>query len=94
MGTIPLVIYKIMNQETKNTIVTILQVLAGLFILWMMFGGYIEKWLGVDRTPSSIYIDCRLPENQYSQYCNGEFESQVNEQEGIENNYYQNNVRY
>lgn len=67
-------------------------ILVGLFFLWMMFGGLLEDQSGY-RAQNTINIDCRKAGMENSPYCNGEYESQVQEQDARDNSYYQNIVR-
>jgi hypothetical protein len=75
--------------NTTDNIKTFFQVLFGIFILWMIFGGMFEK----ENNSNSVYIDCAKESYKNSQYCNGEYESKMQEQNYNDNNYYQNTVR-
>jgi len=39
---------------------------------------------------SKVYIDCTQPVNSSSPYCDGSYESSIQEQDATENSYYQN----
>lgn len=67
----------------------IFQILFGIFILWMIFGGLFEK----KNNSNSVYIDCTKESYKNSQYCNGEYENQMQTEDYNENNYYQTIVR-
>jgi len=73
------------GENTKS----IFQILFGIFILWLVFGGMFEK----ENNSNSVYIDCTKEGYKNSQYCNGEYESRVQEQDYNEDNYYQTIVR-
>lgn len=63
-----------------------------VFFAWMIFGGMFEDQSAYDAA-HTISVDCRNPREVNSPYCNGTFEIEARDQEGIENNYYQNTVR-
>lgn len=67
-------------------------VLLAVFALWVVFGGLLEDQ-GAYNAKNTVNIDCTQPGWQNSPYCNGSYDSQVQEQDAQENNYYQNSVR-
>lgn len=78
-----------MNKET------LLGILG--FIFFLIFGYAIQGgFSSTDSHPSSgstVNIDCRDSGWVNSKYCNGEYESQMRDEAGTENSYYQNSVR-
>jgi len=77
------------QSDFGENIKLLFQILFGIFILWMIFGGLFEK----KNNSNSVYIDCTKESYKNSQYCNGEYENKVKEQDFNENNYYQTIVR-
>lgn len=65
----------------------IFSIAFALLILWLMFGGLLEKGGG----GNTIYIDCK--NNPYNKYCNGEYQNQIKKNEYLKENYYQNVIR-
>ena len=70
-------------KDDKEAISTILKIAFFLFIIWMLFGGYLEN----QNYGNKIYIDCRLQENENNMYCNGEYESRIQEEDYRESNF-------
>jgi len=74
------------SEKGEGGVGTILGAILGLFLLWMIFGGYVEKFFGVASNNSTTHIDCRKADWANSPYCNGEYD-----QEGaMQDRYYQN----
>jgi hypothetical protein len=63
-----------------------------LFFFWMIFGGLLEDQSSYN-AQNTVNIDCRQPGWSNSPYCNGEYDSQMQQQDANENNYYQNIAR-
>lgn len=70
--------------NTEENIKIILQILFGLFILWIFFGGLLEE----KGNTNTVTIDCTLSAWKNDPLCSGEYGNQ--EQEYKENQYYQN----
>lgn len=76
-----------MKNDINDTIETWLMVIFWVFVGWMAY-----SWMfGGDKNYSSnVSIDCRQSQWRNSSYCNGDYDSQVQEQDYRENSYYQN----
>ena len=72
----------------QENIKIILGLLFTMFVLWVLFGGLLE-----DNNTPTISVDCSKPSAKYDKYCNGEVQSENQEQDYYQNSYYQNIVR-
>ncbi|KND48333.1 MAG: hypothetical protein AB198_02090 [Parcubacteria bacterium C7867-003] len=71
-----------MRHESAKIILWII----GIFIvISLLMGGSSDSNNG-----SKVYIDCTQPVNSSSPYCDGSYESSIQEQDATENSYYQN----
>lgn len=84
-GNVPLVLKK---EKVPNRWDKVVWILGVIFALW-----FISAIISSRGDSSKIYIDCRQSSWQNSPYCDGTFENEIRDQEGIENSYYQNIVR-
>lgn len=80
---------KTTQNSIQENVKMILGILFGLFMVWMLFGGLLEK----DDSHNVITVDCSGSDAKYNRYCNGEYESVSQEQDFKENNFNQNIVR-
>jgi len=73
-----------MNEKVK----IVLSVAFWLFVVWILTGGLSQN--NDSNSTNKVYIDCTKPGYENSSYCNGDYESRMRDEAGMENAYYQN----
>ena len=82
------VFYKFLYIGMNQNIGTVLSFIAGMFLLWMCFGGLFEN---SSSNQNTVHVNCSDPGMaRNSPVCNGTYEAQSQEQNAVEDAHFQN----